>query len=100
MEGSYDFLPCFQEEEEEEDVIQYKRNDPTSPSSQTPTYEALSSISTPENVGPQGYQNIDESYENANLMCLFVDAESLTFAETSKDKSGFMPWIKKFKLLK
>ena len=92
-EGSYDFLPYF---EDDEPVVQeVEATPPTSPtpSSQVSSSTTLSPPSSSE--GPRKYgsladiYNETERFDDTNLLCFLADIEPLSFEEASKDEK----WI-------
>ncbi|RDX88466.1 hypothetical protein CR513_29937, partial [Mucuna pruriens] len=86
-EATYDFLPYFEEGDQEVVVPNEFTTPPPSP---TPSiHEALSSKGSPSET-TQKMRSIQEIYDEIeitnDLFCLFVDSEPLTFDEAVEDK--------------
>ena len=92
-QGSYDFLPYF---EDDEPVVQ--EVEATPPTSPAPSSQASSSITLPSSNSskrPRKYKNLTDIYneteriDDTNFLCFLADIESLSFEEASKDEK----WI-------
>ena len=92
-EGSYDFLPYF---EDDEPVVQeVEATPPTSPAPSSQVSSSTTSSPPSSSEGPRKYRSLadiyneTERFDDTNLLYFLADIEPLSFEEASKDEK----WI-------
>jgi len=105
QEEKYDFLPYFEEDDENEstrDEMGESLPIPVPPHSTDQSSFEGSSSDSENKIGPRGTRSLrelNEVNENQNdiiLYCLFGDCEPLVSKKPLQTRNGRMQWMKKF----